>query len=91
MGDHRGPCRSGERLKIHRTKMGLSQKQLAALLGIDQSSLTGWERQEHYPSRRSLRLMEEFLAWTSIPQPPRRLAAAVRERDHQFLTGRLST
>jgi transcriptional regulator with XRE-family HTH domain len=32
-----------QRLKNHRQKHGLSQKRLAALLGIDQSSVAGWE------------------------------------------------
>ena len=57
------PGSLSERLKAHRTKLGLSRKKLAALLGIDQSNLAGWERGEHRPTSRSLKLIERFLTW----------------------------
>lgn len=38
-------------LKGQRQRLGLSRKKMAALLGIDESSLAHWERGEH-PSHR---------------------------------------
>jgi len=50
-----------EGLRAHRKRLGLSQKKLAALLGIDQSTLASWEREKHRPTRKSLQLVDEFL------------------------------
>jgi len=51
-----------ERLKSKRTKLGLSRRRLAALLGMDESSLAGWERREHRPTHTSLIKVERFLS-----------------------------
>jgi len=51
----------GERLRSHRKRLGLSRKKLATLLGIDQSTVASWERGEHRPTSRSLKLIERFL------------------------------
>ena len=42
----------GERIVGWRRAHGVSQKALARMLGIDQTTLAGWERGEHKPSRR---------------------------------------
>jgi len=55
------PRSLAEQLKAHRSKLGLSRKKLAALLGIDQSTLASWEREKHRPTRKSLQLVDEFL------------------------------
>lgn len=44
----------GERIREYRRILGLTQKKLADLLGIDQTTLAGWERETHRPSRRLL-------------------------------------
>jgi len=50
-----------DKLKAQRTKLGLSRRRLAALVGIDQSTLAGWERGDHRPAARSFGLIEGFL------------------------------
>ena len=42
----------GDKIREYRRVHGLSQKKLAGLLGIDQTTLAGWERGEHWPSKR---------------------------------------
>jgi DNA-binding XRE family transcriptional regulator len=54
-----------EHVRVHRRRLGLSQKRLAALIGIDQSTIAGWERREHLPTRKSLQVIEEFLSRTA--------------------------
>ena len=55
-----------QRLKTHRTRFGLSRKRLAALLGIDPSSVAGWETEKHQPTRKSCDLLDEFLSWPAV-------------------------
>jgi transcriptional regulator with XRE-family HTH domain len=40
----------GDRIRLGREKLGLSQEKLAALLGIDPSTVWKWERQGRGPS-----------------------------------------
>jgi len=40
---------------------GLSQQKVSALLGLDESTVQGWEAGEHEPTGRSLELIERFL------------------------------
>ena len=56
------PQSLAEGLRAHRKRLGLSRKKLAALLGIDQSTLASWEREKHRPTRESLQLVDEFSA-----------------------------
>lgn len=56
----------GESLRSHRRRLGLSQKKLASLLGIDQSNLTAWETGKHRPTKTSRDLIKEFLSWKSL-------------------------
>jgi len=42
----------GERIREYRWVHGLSRKKLAGLLGIDQTTLAGWEKGEHRPMKR---------------------------------------
>ena len=50
-----------ERLRAHRERLGLSHKNVAALLGIDPSNIAGWETQKHRPNKKSLELIDMFL------------------------------
>ena len=50
-----------ERLKTCRMRMGLSQRKLAAKLGIDPATLGGWETGRHKPTKESQRLINGFL------------------------------
>jgi DNA-binding XRE family transcriptional regulator len=57
------PQSLAERLQAHRKRLGLSRKKLAVLLEVDLSNLAGWETEKHRPTRRSLKLIQEFLSW----------------------------
>jgi transcriptional regulator with XRE-family HTH domain len=50
-----------ERLKMYRLKMGLSQRKLAAKLGIDPGTLGGWETGRHKPTKKFQILIKQFL------------------------------
>jgi transcriptional regulator with XRE-family HTH domain len=43
------PVTLGDRIREYRRVRGLSQKNLAEQIGIDPSTLAGWERAEHHP------------------------------------------
>jgi DNA-binding transcriptional regulator YiaG len=51
-----------ERLATVRKMLGLSQRKLAELLGVDPGTLQGWEAGQHKPVGRTRRLLEAFLA-----------------------------
>jgi transcriptional regulator with XRE-family HTH domain len=59
--DKANPQSLAEGLRAHRKRLGLSQKKLATLLAIDQSTLASWEREKHRPTMKSLQLVDEFL------------------------------
>ena len=46
-----------EKLKTCRTRLGMSQDQLAKTLGVDVSTLAKWERGESEPSKQSFRVI----------------------------------
>jgi len=50
-----------EKLKEYRRVNGLSQKELAAQLGIDPTTLAGWEREAYRPSKRLFEKLDEVL------------------------------
>ncbi|MBN1568435.1 MAG: transcriptional regulator, partial [Acidobacteria bacterium] len=50
-----------ERLKNYRLKQGLSQRKLAAKLGIDPSTIGNWECWKHRPTKKSQKLIDGFL------------------------------
>lgn len=52
---------SHERLAGARRKLGLTQRKMAELLGIDPGTLQGWEAGDHQPSKRSLEMLGKFL------------------------------
>jgi len=51
-----------EQLLAKRRSLGLSQDDMAARLGIDPSTLQGWESGEHRPSRRRRELIEKVVS-----------------------------
>ena len=56
------PNRSfGERLRAIRTALGLSQEQLAKRAGLDESTVSKWEREEHKPMIRKWIAIDSFL------------------------------
>lgn len=42
----------GKRLRARREALGLTQVELAALVGVSQATISGWERGEYCPARR---------------------------------------
>ena len=49
-----------EWLKILRFAKGLSQKELAQTLGMDESTINGWERGRHRPTHQFLQRIRSF-------------------------------
>ncbi len=41
----------GDRIKSYRKKYGLSQRKLAKLWGVDQSTILSWEKAKHKPNK----------------------------------------
>jgi transcriptional regulator with XRE-family HTH domain len=52
----------GERLVRHRTTLGMSQKEAAQEIGVDQGTLARWERGEREPAGVMLDRVTRFLA-----------------------------
>jgi transcriptional regulator with XRE-family HTH domain len=50
-----------ERLAAARKRFGLSQRKMAAKLGVDPATLMGWEAGRHQPTERSTELIEKVL------------------------------
>jgi DNA-binding transcriptional regulator YiaG len=50
-----------ERLAIARKGLGMSQRRMAEVLGVDSSTLQGWEAGQHRPSSKSLESIKEIL------------------------------
>lgn len=48
-------------VKEMRKKRGLTQKQLAELLGVKQQNISDWERGERSPSVKNLKKLSEIL------------------------------
>jgi transcriptional regulator with XRE-family HTH domain len=59
-----------ERLKTYRVKMGLSQRKLAAKLGIDPGTVGGWESGRHKPVKRRCGLISELFEQDAIRKSP---------------------
>jgi len=51
----------GDRIREYRRVYGLSQKKLAAKLGVDPSTLAGWERGAHQPTKKMLEKIKYIL------------------------------
>ena len=49
-----------EFLKRYRRKHGLSQRQLASVLGVDNSSISSWETGQHEPTEKSKQILESI-------------------------------
>jgi transcriptional regulator with XRE-family HTH domain len=52
----------GDKIREYRRVQGLTQKKLAEQLGVDQTTLAGWERGEHQPMKRLLKKLFSFIA-----------------------------
>lgn len=73
------------RIKERREAAGLTQKQLAAAMGVMQSAISSWEKETYLPNVRQLPLLASVLGCTindlfaptdSIPQFPAEVHAS---------------
>jgi DNA-binding transcriptional regulator YiaG len=55
------------KFKRLRSSLGLTQEQLAQKLGIDESTVAGWERGENLPVGSYRKLVEDFVAGNGFP------------------------
>jgi len=53
----KSPENLGDQIREYRRVHGLTKKKLAEQLGIDLSTLAGWERGEHRPTKRNLEIL----------------------------------
>jgi transcriptional regulator with XRE-family HTH domain len=51
----------GEKIIAYRNEHGLSQRKLAKLLSVDQTTIRDWERNKHKPSKKLLKRISEIL------------------------------
>jgi DNA-binding transcriptional regulator YiaG len=54
----------GDRIRRRRTAAGLSISELAEILSADESTVAGWEKGLHAPSRRSAAKLDDWLTHT---------------------------
>jgi transcriptional regulator with XRE-family HTH domain len=54
------PEKLGDRIREYRRVHGLTQKNLAALIGVDQTTLAGWEKGNHQPNKSLLNHMKKI-------------------------------
>jgi len=59
----------GEKLREYRRVRGLSQKKLAEQLGVDPTTVAGWERGKHPPAKRLRSKLISFLTSTPSSVP----------------------
>ena len=54
------------RMKIYRHKNGLSQEELAKMLGVNESTIFNWEKGNHVPMPQKLHLLENIFHITEL-------------------------
>ena len=63
----------GEQLMLHRTALGLTQKEAARQIGVDPGTLARWERGERIPTGTFLSSVNSFLG-RNLGRPQRGVA-----------------
>jgi len=61
-----------DKIKNYRRLHGLSQKKLSEMLGINQTTLAGWEEEEHQPIKKSLSKLTEIFGRSQNDTSPQR-------------------
>ena len=56
----------GDKIKSYRKGHGLSQRKLAKLLSVDQTTIRDWENGKHKPSKELLKRISEILGKNSL-------------------------
>jgi transcriptional regulator with XRE-family HTH domain len=101
MDDARHKQQVGDRLRVAREALGLEQREMARLYGIDHTKLSHWERGKHYPAPTFIarlwerhRIPADWIYLGEVSGVPHRLAdsllagAKASAADHQEATGR---
>jgi transcriptional regulator with XRE-family HTH domain len=71
----------GDHIRTHRLDLNLLQKQVAKQIGVDEATITNWERNATVPAVRFIPAIIQFLGYDPLPPPisfSERLAAARR-------------
>jgi transcriptional regulator with XRE-family HTH domain len=58
----------GERIREYRRGHGLSQKKFAEQMGVDPTTLGGWERAEHNVSKRLIKKLDTLMSFLKQPR-----------------------
>jgi transcriptional regulator with XRE-family HTH domain len=65
----------GDHLRVRRLDLGLTQAELAGILGADQASVLNWELGRTTPAKRFREAILAFLEQSSRPLRPTRLSS----------------
>ena len=57
------PKTIGDHIKKRRLELGLYQRQVSTIIGVDESTVTNWERNRSNPTLRSMPKIIEFLGY----------------------------
>ena len=67
------PKTIGDHIKKRRLELGLYQRQVAEVIGIDESTITNWEKNRTIPTLRCIPKIVEFLGYDPSPNDSNRL------------------
>lgn len=57
----------GKKIAAKRRLLGLSQKDLARLIGVDPCTIRSWEKSRHRPERKHLKRLAAFIIQSGLP------------------------
>jgi DNA-binding XRE family transcriptional regulator len=60
----------GDHLRKRRLNLGMLQRQVAEVLGVDTTTITNWEKNRCSPSARMLPRIWRFLGFSRLPREP---------------------
>jgi transcriptional regulator with XRE-family HTH domain len=63
------PSTVGEHIRRKRLHRGLTQKEAAALIGVDADTVLNWEKGQTVPSSKFFSAIVYFLGYVPLPQP----------------------
>jgi transcriptional regulator with XRE-family HTH domain len=66
----------GKKIAVRRCFLGLRQKDLARLIGVDPSTIKHWEKGEHRPEKRLLKRLAALFINNQLPYRPQNSDAA---------------
>jgi len=75
----------GLKLKERRNNLGLSIKKLSQILDINPCTIAYWERNEHKPSQRYIKILEDFLKSYSPTKPVAKRKSLIEEENFHMI------